>query len=74
MNKIDLHVHTIATGHAMSSLEECVRAAEKKGVTAIAITDHGPNLKGAPQSAYFSVLCFVVPQVIGKVRILKGIE
>jgi putative hydrolase len=74
MNKIDLHVHTISTGHAMSSLSECVRAAEEKGVVAIAITDHGPNLKGAPQSAYFSVLCNVVPQMLGNIRIFKGIE
>jgi putative hydrolase len=74
MNEIDLHVHTTASGHGFNSLEECAKAAENKGMKAIAITDHGPNLKGAPQSPYFSVLCNLVPETIGKVRILKGIE
>jgi putative hydrolase len=74
MNEIDLHVHTVASGHAFNTLEEYADCAEKKGMKAIAITDHGPNLKGSSQSAYFSVLCYIVPETMGSVRILKGIE
>ncbi len=74
MGETDLHVHTTASVHAFSTLKEYVDRARDIGIKAIAITDHGPNLKGGPQSAYFTALCSVVPETIDGVRILKGIE
>ena len=37
----DLHIHTIASGHAYSTYAEIVKVAAKKGLQAIALTDHG---------------------------------
>lgn len=69
----DTHTHTLASTHAYSTLEEMVKAAAKKGLYAIAITDHGKTMPGAPGKWYFENLC-VVPDVIDGVRVLKGIE
>jgi putative hydrolase len=51
--KVDLHVHTISSGHAYSTVEECVRAASEKGLEAIAITDHGPAIPGSGNLYHF---------------------
>jgi putative hydrolase len=69
----DLHTHTMASGHAYSTLTENVRAARAYGLELIAITDHGP---GVPQGAHpwFFWNLKVVPSVLNGVRILKGCE
>lgn len=41
----DTHTHTLASTHAYSSLQEMVAAARRAGLYAIAITDHGPNMR-----------------------------
>ena len=46
--KIDLHIHSIASGHALNTVDEISAYAEKCGMTHIAITDHGPAMEGAP--------------------------
>lgn len=69
----DTHTHTVASTHAYSTLEEMVNAAAKKGLYAIAITDHGKTMPGAPGIWYFENLR-VVPEVINGVKVLKGIE
>jgi len=72
-NKFDLHIHTIASGHAYSTLEEITRAARKKGLKAIAITDHGPMMPGGAHEYYFWNQK-IIPDYINGVRVLKGIE
>ena len=71
----DTHTHTIASTHAYSTLQEMVHAAAQKGLHAIAITDHGPAMPGAPQKGqwYFYNL-HVVPDYLEGVRVLKGEE
>ena len=44
---IDLHNHTIASGHAYSTIQEIAKEASNKGMKYIGITDHGPSLQGA---------------------------
>ncbi|MGI6575944.1 MAG: phosphatase [bacterium] len=69
----DLHVHTIASGHAYSTLTEVAREATKKGLKLIAVTEHGPSMPGAPQPLYFGNM-WVVPRQVEGVCILRGIE
>lgn len=69
----DLHVHTISSGHAYSTILEIVSAAAAKKLAMIAITDHGPAMPGAPCAYHFSNLA-AVPDEISGVRVLKGIE
>lgn len=74
MNKIDLHIHTVASGHGINTLYEIIKAAEEKGMEAIAITDHGPQSVDGPSDAYFYVLCCRVPDIMNSIHIIKGIE
>jgi len=69
----DLHVHTIASGHAYSTVAEIIEAASQKGLEAVALTDHGPSMPGGPYRYYFGNL-FVIPEKEKNVEILKGVE
>lgn len=74
MNLIaDTHTHTIASTHAYSTLTEMVHAAAERGLYAIAITDHGPELPGAPGRWYFHNLR-VIPRSLEGVLVLRGEE
>jgi putative hydrolase len=69
----DLHVHTISSGHAYSTLEEYIQRAKEIGLEAIAITDHGPSMPGAPHYYHFSNMR-MIPREIEGVKILRGVE
>lgn len=69
----DLHTHTIASGHAYSTVLENVRAARLRGLQAIAITDHGPKIPGGPCPLYFGNLK-MLPQQIEGITIYRGVE
>ncbi len=70
---VDLHIHTVASGHAYSTLEEICKTAAAKGLRLIAVTDHGPAMPGGPHRYYFGNLG-VLPARIEGVMILRGIE
>lgn len=70
---IDLHIHTSANPHAYSTLEENIRNAREKGMKVIAITNHGPALQDSPH--WWSLVNMrVIPEYVGDLRILKGVE
>lgn len=69
----DLHVHTIASGHAYSTITEIAAEAARRGLRLVGMTDHGPALPGGPHPYHFMALRFVPPFLCG-VRILRGIE
>ncbi|ARP50488.1 MULTISPECIES: phosphatase [Caproicibacterium] len=69
----DLHTHTTASTHAYSTLQEMVEAAAQRGLEAIAITDHGVAMPGAPGRWYFHNLG-VVPRYYKGVMVLRGQE
>lgn len=71
--KADLHTHTIASGHAFSTIKELAESAKGKGLEMLAITDHGINMPGGPHPYYFSQL-LGLPEEIQGVKILKGVE
>lgn len=69
----DIHTHTLASGHAYSTINELACAAAEKGLEGLAITDHGPSLPGGPHRYHFCAMRFV-PNSIAGVRIFRGIE
>lgn len=71
--KIDLHVHSLASGHAYSTIKEIAEAAQAKGLHGVAITDHGPAMPGGPHPYYFGNIK-ALPLEINGVRILRGVE
>ena len=60
---IDAHTHTVASGHAYSSLQEMAKAAADKGLEVLGIT---PTL-------YFKNM-FTVPRQMYGIRLLMGCE
>lgn len=69
----DLHTHTVASGHAYSTVTELAVAAAAKGLELIAVTDHGPAVPQGAHPWYFWNFK-VVPSVLNGVRVLKGCE
>lgn len=69
----DLHTHTIASGHAYSTLSENAVAAAHQGIKLLGMTDHGPSMPGAPDLYYFGNFA-IIPQMLSGVRILPGVE
>jgi putative hydrolase len=69
----DLHIHTVSSGHAYSTIEEYVEQARKLKLKAIAVTDHGPGMPGGPHWYHFSNMR-MIPEVINGIRVYRGIE
>ncbi len=73
MLKIDLHTHTIASGHAFNTIYEMANAASEKGVEILGIVEHGPETLGSSKEVYFECLDRVPKELFG-VRLLFGCE
>lgn len=71
--ELDVHTHTIASGHAFSTLQEMVQAASEKGLKLLGITDHAPGIPGSCSPIYFRNL-YVVPRRMYGVDLLLGAE
>lgn len=54
--KVDTHSHTLMSGHAYSSIKEMAESARDHGMDAIILTEHAPNMVGAPSLYYFENL------------------
>lgn len=70
---VDTHTHTISSGHAYSTIHENVQGALANGIKMFNMSDHGPDMPGAPFKYHFGNLK-VIPDFIDGVRILKGVE
>lgn len=76
MNKklvIDLHTHTIASGHAYGTVEENALAAKQKGLVGLGISDHAPGVDPRTDPLSLSALC-EVPRKIHGINIYYGVE
>lgn len=72
-NLLDVHTHTLASGHAYGTLTEMAQAAAQRGLKVLGITEHGPAIPGSCDPIYFCNLR-VVPRVVNGVRLLLGAE
>ena len=70
---LDVHTHTVSSGHAYSSLQEMVQTASEKGLQILGITEHGPSIPGTCPLLYFKNMG-VIPRIINGVRLLMGCE
>lgn len=73
MYPVDLHMHTVASTHAYSTLHDYIAQAKKCGIKLFAITDHGPDMADAPHYWHFMNMR-VWPRVVDDIAILRGIE
>jgi len=70
---LDAHTHTVASGHAFSTLQEMAHAAAEKGLQILGITEHAPGIPGTCNPIYFRNL-HIVPREMYGVRLLLGAE
>ena len=71
--ELDVHTHTIASGHAYSTLQEMAKAASEKGLKLLGITEHTLGIPGTCDPIYFRNL-HVVPRQMYGVELLLGAE
>lgn len=69
----DTHAHTIASGHAYSTLREMAYAASPNGLEVLSLTEHAPEMPGSCQEIYFRNLS-VIPREMYGVKLLLGSE
>ena len=72
-NLLDLHTHTISSGHAYSTLAENVAFSKNIGLKYYGLSDHAPAIPGGPHIYHFANLR-AIPSMIDGVRVLKGAE
>lgn len=70
---LDTHTHTLASGHAYSTLRENLAMAAKKGLELLAVTEHAPRMTGSCQTIYFQNLKVVNRQAY-EVELMLGAE
>ncbi len=70
---IDLHTHTIVSGHAYSTVQENIQSAIKNGLKYLGLSDHAPNMPGGPHPYYFHNI-YCIPKEVDGLKILRGIE
>lgn len=71
--ELDVHTHTVASGHAFSTLQEMAQAAADKGLKLLGITEHSPGIPGTCNPIYFRNL-HVVPRRMYGIELLLGAE
>ena len=72
MLDIDLHIHSINSGHAYGTFYDIVAEAKKKNMKMIAITDHGPKMAGTISYIHF-YMGHRKPEIEG-LKVLWGCE
>lgn len=70
---LDVHTHTVASGHAYNSIMEMAKAGFDKGLKLLGITEHAPMMPGSCNSMYFRNLK-VVPRSLCGIEIMLGVE
>ena len=71
--ELDMHTHTLASGHAFSTLQEMAQAASDKGLKLLGITEHTPGIPGTCNLIYFRNL-LVVPRQMYGIELMLGAE
>ena len=71
--ELDMHTHTLASGHAYSTIQEMARAGAEKGLKLLGITEHTPGIPGTCDPIYFRNL-HVVPRQMYGIELRLGAE
>lgn len=70
--KLDMHTHTIASGHAYSTLRENIKVAAERGLRIFGTSDHAKAMSGIYSNAVFGNYR-AVPRIVDGVVILCGV-
>jgi len=70
---LDLHTHTIASGHAYNTINEMIGAAAEKNLELYGITEHAPRMNGSCSEMYFQNFRTLPREKMG-IHVLYGVE
>lgn len=70
---MDMHTHTVASGHAYNTLFENAKYASEIGLQLLGTTDHGPLMPDAPHEWYFGNFKTLPRELFG-ITMLYGCE
>ena len=70
---VDVHTHTLASGHAYNTMMEMIHAAQDKDLKVYGITEHAPSIPGTCSELYFRNM-HNIPRQWGEMRLLLGAE
>lgn len=70
---LDSHTHTIASGHAYSTLHEIAKAASDKGLELLGITEHSMRMPGTCHEYYFQNMR-ILPREMYGIEVMHGAE
>ena len=70
---LDIHTHTVASGHAYGTVRENALAAKEKGLVGLGVSDHAPGLPGTCEPIHFSNLK-AIPRELYGVHMYFGVE
>ena len=70
---LDVHTHTIASGHAYNTMREMAKSASEKGLEVLGITEHAMAMPGTCHEYYFQNLKMVEREMYG-IELLLGSE
>ena len=70
---IDVHTHTMASGHAYSTISENIQAAKDKGLKILGIADHSVMMPGTSHEYYFLNMR-VIPRDGYGIKLMMGAE
>ncbi|MDD7363267.1 MAG: PHP domain-containing protein [Firmicutes bacterium] len=70
---VDMHTHTVASGHAYSTLRENLIVAKERGLTVFGTSDHAKAMKGIQSNAIFGNYR-AIPRYIDDVLVVCGVE
>ncbi len=70
---LDIHTHTLASGHAFGTIREMAQAAAEKELVLLGVSEHAPGIPGTVEPIYYSTLHHV-PRTLYGVHIIHGCE
>ncbi len=70
---LDIHTHSLVSGHAYGTIREMAQAAAERGLELLGVSEHGPGIPGTCEPIYFSNLR-AAPRRLYGVELLYGCE
>lgn len=70
---MDIHTHTLVSGHAYGTIREMAQAAGEKGLKLLGFAEHGPGIPGTCDPIYFAALEHAPRKLCG-VELIYGCE
>lgn len=71
---LDVHTHTIASGHAYSTMREMATMARDKGLEVLGITEHAVAMPDTCGNFYFQNLKMVDRHMVDGIELMLGVE